>query len=81
MVADSIFNRLAGRYGACIGIPAAIYLFAQMPGKFSTVWVWKCHSDFGIAILGFAKAASRGDAEALRLAYPNHAKYRKEAYD
>jgi hypothetical protein len=43
-----IFNRLAGRYGACIGIPAAIYLFAQMPGKFSTVWVWKCHSDFGI---------------------------------
>jgi hypothetical protein len=39
---------LAGRYGACIGIPAAIYLFAQMPGKFSTVWVWKCHSDFGI---------------------------------
>jgi hypothetical protein len=35
----------------------------------------------GFAILGFAKAASRGDAEALRLAYPNHAKYRKEAYD
>jgi hypothetical protein len=37
-----------GIFGACIGIPAAIYLFAQMPGKFSTVWVWKCHSDFGI---------------------------------
>ena len=25
--------------------------------------------------MGFAKAASRGDAEALRLAYPNHANY------
>jgi hypothetical protein len=32
---------------ACIGIPTTIYLFAQMPGKFSAVWVWKCHPDFG----------------------------------
>jgi hypothetical protein len=44
MVADSIFNRLAGRYGACIGIPAAVYLFAQMPGKFSAVWVLEMSS-------------------------------------
>jgi hypothetical protein len=29
----------------------------------------------GFGFLGFAKAASRGDAEALRLAYPNHANY------
>ena len=51
-----IFNRLAGRYGACMGIPTTIYLFAQMPGKFSTVRVWKCHPDFGIRDFGIRES-------------------------